>query len=131
MCLTVALCQSEWGGAPSHLVTANPEAHPEKAVNRRAGPPSDPLGNTPSLRSLFRSRTHHSMLCLVFSWLTDDFCLVHLLSQLAKGHSRRKKIARPAAQRLVWLVLLCRMRKAMIGMVRAVQIVWVSWLGQH
>ena len=114
--LTVTLCQSEWGSAPSPTAAETPEAHPEKAVNRRPAPLKRPLGNTPSLRSLFRSRTHHSMLCLVFSWLTDDFCLVHLLSQLAKGHSRRKKIARPAAQRLVWLVLLCRMRKAMIGM---------------
>ena len=114
--LTVTLCQSEWGGAPSHLVERNPEVHPKKAVNQRPGPPRPSLGHTPSLRSLFRSRTHHAMLCLVSSWLTDDFCLFHLLSQLAKGHSRRKKIARPAAQRLVWLVLLCRMRKAMIGM---------------
>ena len=114
VCLTVTLCQSEWGSAPSPTAAETPEAHPEKAVNRRPAPLKRPLGNTPSLRSLFRSRTHHSLLSLMSSWLTGDFCLFHLLSQLAKRHSRRKKIARPAAQRLVWLVTLCRMRKAIV-----------------
>ena len=113
VCLTVTRCQSEWGSAPSPTAAETPEAHPEKAVNRRPAPLKDPSAT--HLRcALFRSRTHHSMLCLVSSWLTDDFCLFHLLSQLAKRHSRRKKIARPAAQRLVWLVTLCRMRKAIV-----------------